>query len=223
MKPHIVFITETKTNEEQIIAQFVDCPEYVAIRRDRGSSHGGGVLLLVKNDIRVDEIHDNAWEGTESVVREIKHGRSTVKVACMYRPPNAESDYSEKVRDTIQKLGSSPQGQVLICGDFNFPQIDWSNNTVKGGETTEQSKFLDACQDVFLQQHVQHFTRVRGSDRPSLLDLILTKHSLEIENVQYAAPIGTSDHCVLKFDMLLEGSQDRQVGQPKKKLLQGKL
>ena len=175
VKPHIVFLSETKMNSEHNVAQFVDCSEYIVIRKDRGSGHGGGVMMLVRNGISIEELNDKVWDDTESVVCEIKIGHHTVKVACIYRPPSAESDYNEKVRNTIQSLGSSTHGQVLICGDFNFPQIDWTSNTVQGGETTEQSKFLDACQDAFLHQHVEHFTRVRGGDRPSLLDLILTK------------------------------------------------
>ena len=35
VKPHLVFITETKTDENQVIAQFVECKDYTVFRKDR--------------------------------------------------------------------------------------------------------------------------------------------------------------------------------------------
>jgi len=48
----------------------------------------------------------------------------------------------------------------------------------------------------FLQQHVITPTRARGSTTPHLLDLIITDDSF-VGNIDYAAPIGKSDHSIL--------------------------
>ena len=185
--------------------------------RERG--RGGGVLILVRDDVVVQEVENAIWRDVEVVSCELKFG-SVMKIACIYRPPNADPLQNEMIRETVQKLGSS-KGQVLICGDFNFPQINWVENTVKGGEMSEQSKFLDSCQDVFMHQNVRDFTRVRGNDEPSLLDLILTKHPLEVENLQHKAPIGSSDHCVLAFDMLIDRTESRQENEWKRNFFKG--
>jgi len=42
-------------------------------------------------------------------------------------------------------------------------------------------------------------TRCRGSDDPSILDLILTNEQLQISDLQYHAPIGSIDHTVITF------------------------
>ena len=188
---------------------------------DRNSGKGGGALILVRNDIIAQESIDIIWENIETVVVQLKLGHHVMRLACIYRPPSADAGYNVKVRELIEKIGCLQNEQVVICGDFNFPQINCSNNTVHGGETTEQSLFLDTCQDAFLYQHVECFTRVRGSDQPSLLDLILTKDSLEVEDLQHRSPIGTSDHCVLAFNMRVEGDEPHPVARPRKNFFRG--
>ena len=39
------------------------------------------------------------------------------------------------------------------------------------------------------------------------MDLVLTKDPLEVEDIQYRAPIGSSEHCVLNFDILVGGEE----------------
>ena len=43
---------------------------------------------------------------------------------------------------------------LLLMGDFNFPDIDWSNNSVIGSSNSLTSKFFDITQDLFLTQHI---------------------------------------------------------------------
>lgn len=42
-----------------------------------------------------------------------------------------------------------------------------------------------------------------------MLDLVFSKNELEIESINYHAPIGKSDHASLAFDFTLEGSVDQ--------------
>ena len=53
--------------------------------------------------------------------------------------------------------------------------------------------------DTFFFQHVDEPTRARGTDEPSLIDLILTNEEDQITNISYLAPLGKSDHSVLSF------------------------
>ena len=210
MNPHVVFVTETKMNDDEVTTQFMDCSNYAEFRKDRNSGHGGGVLILVRNDQMVHEYNDKVLGDIEAVACKMKFNHHAFTLVCMYRPPRADKHYNEKINDALHHFGNCGDEQVIICGDFNFPQINWNLNTVQGGETTDQHKFLDATQDAFLHQHVHHFTRVRGDDQPSLLDLVFTREPLEVENMKFKSPIGTSDHCLLTFTMLMEGFQQQQ-------------
>jgi len=50
----------------------------------------------------------------------------------------------------------------------------------------------------FFTQHVQTPTRCRGSNEPSILDLVLTDDDF-INEIDYLSPLGKSDHCVLSI------------------------
>ena len=60
--------------------------------------------------------------------------------------------------------------------------------------------------DHYYHQHVVEWTHNRNLENPSLLDLIITKNELDIENLQYLAPLGNSHHSVLVFKLVIEGS-----------------
>ena len=59
--------------------------------------------------------------------------------------------------------------------------------------------FLNALRDTFFYQHVNEPTRARGTDTPSLIDLILSNEESQVNNLAYLAPLGKSDHSVLSF------------------------
>ena len=63
---------------------------------------------------------------------------------------------------------------------------------------------------------MREFTRARGKNEPSLLDLVLTIDPMEVDNISYNAPIGKSDHCVLSFRLLMDMG-DRHDGQPQRR------
>ena len=85
-------------------------------------------------------------------------------------------------------------------GDFNYKHINWETwSTSKSNDSVEE-KFLEALKDSFLFQHVTQPTRHRGSDEPSILDLVLTNEEMQISNIEYESPLGKSDHSSLIFD-----------------------
>ena len=88
-------------------------------------------------------------------------------------------EYNNKINLDIQKICGFHSEQLIICGDFNFPEIDWINHLISEGSAERENvvcRFYDNCQDSFLYQHVTEFDRKRGSDEPSTLDLIFTKN-----------------------------------------------
>ena len=105
--------------------------------------------------------------------------------------------------------------QVLLCGDFNYGEINWDSNKGKGRSSR---KFLNVCQDCFLYQHIAAFTRCRGDDKPSLLDLVFTKNNLDVESIKYGPPIGKSDHCVLSFKFCIDGGEAAAMSENVQKL-----
>ena len=87
-----------------------------------------------------------------------------------------------------------------MVSDFNYKEIKWESWTTRSGESSEPRGFVEAIRDSFLFQHVSKPTRKRGSDEPSILDLILTNEELQISSLEHTSPLGKSDHDVILFN-----------------------
>ena len=83
----------------------------------------------------------------------------------------------------------------VIVGDFNRKDINW--NTVSSS-SEDNCKFIEATRDSFLTQDILSPTRGRGTNDPSLLDLFFTSNEENIESVEMHAPLGKSDHSMIK-------------------------
>ena len=85
---------------------------------------------------------------------------------------------------------------VLVVGDFNLPDIDWTtwNYRDRFGQD-----FIESLCEYYLEQMVDKSTRFRINENPSVLDLILVNDSNAIQSIDYLSPVGNSDHSVLRF------------------------
>ena len=216
VKPHIIFITETKLCASDLTSDFFQIDHYSAFRKERirlGRDRGGGVVILIKTNLVSEQIFKPEWINLEIVACMLKFGSKSVLVACLYRPPLSSHVYCDLVSDTIEQLSDIQSDQYIICGDFNYRKIKWNDHIVctdsENDNVSDEKRFYDAVQNSFLHQHVDQFTRQRGTNNPSLLDLVLTKNHLEVECIEYQAGFGRSDHCVLVFDFTLEGELAR--------------
>ena len=54
--------------------------------------------------------------------------------------------------------------------------------------------------------------RSRSTDNPSLIDLVLTNEVLQVSDIEFHAPLGKSDHCVItfKYHCYLDYSQPKE-------------
>ena len=217
---HIILLTETKMKSSDITSDFFKLENFDVMRKERLFKGGGGVAILVKEGIFSRDISEELCLDTESIACLIGYGSRKLLVACMYRAPDSLVEYSDKINLNIQKICNFKSDQLIICGDFNFPEIDWINHLVTAGSAEREnvaSRFYEICQDFFLYQHVTEFTRKRGSDEPSTLDLIFSKNEFEIDEIVYKVPIGKSDHQVLVFDFSLEGTCEFEEHTPPRK------
>ena len=74
-----------------------------------------------------------------------------------------------------------------------------------------KSNFLDVIDDNNLNQHVKEFTRKRGTDNPSLLDLVLTDDQQIIDKPSVTDPLGNSDHSIVCWNSTFKCSEQIQT------------
>ena len=224
-KPDIVAITETKLLM-RIENSTVFPRGYVVTRKDREKEDGGGgIALLVRDGIRSEDLDMKLdSDFSEFVLRILKLKAVEIMVLVVYIPTrrqDRDEDYNMNNKGAIELINKVSQlavdkgNRLLVLGDFNYGKIDWEEFVPHGDSDSWEAKFLDCIQGNFLYQHVREPTRVRGTDKPSRLDLVFTQNSLEIECMDYRPPIGKSDHCVLSMNFITEDDLP-EVTEPRK-------
>src|SRR5664279_3345387 len=136
--------------------------------------NGGGVGIAVKRELQVVECSHLNVEGLEAVwVQLITSNHQPLYVCSVYRPGN-ETDI-ELLRKPLELLSHKHRSKppfIVVAGDLNYPQIDWSSESTLDGSC---NIFLDILNDFHLQQLVNAPTRYCASTS-SVLDLVISSY-----------------------------------------------
>ena len=169
---------------------------------DLGTSGVRGVAIYVNEKMVSEKISlltkydDQLW-----VEIDLK-GKDKLLCGCIYRSPTKEKEKTVsttlKVSEIVNEAVHRNNSHLLICGDFNYPEIDWVNEHVNES-TPVISPFIQVIQDNNLYQHVTEPTIYRHNQEPSLLDLILTNEEGMLSELIHKTGLGESDHECLHF------------------------
>ena len=86
-------------------------------------------------------------------------------------------------------------------GDFNYPNIDWSNRALS--ESGKGSCLQDKIDDILFFQKVENNTRHRQGQKSNMLDLIIVNDEDFISTIKHSSPLGNSDHEMLQFSLYM--------------------
>ena len=202
-KPEIIIVTEVKLKNRR--AQHSDAEfsidGYDLYSNNLQSEDGRGIIIYASLDMKVNEVHISN-EFRECIAIQIKlRNNESVQVYAVYRSPNSDEDNNTSLNELIECASDRSRSDLVIVGDMNYPDINWETGTPRSSSGSAQA-FLETVRDNFLVQKVSQPTRQRGSDRPTLLDLLLVNDEYLVENIQYESPLGLSDHCMLVFEIM---------------------
>jgi hypothetical protein len=200
----IICLTETHLDKDVNTGELLDTAAFEVYRKDR-NVHGGGVLIAIKKYIQHDFIP--ITHSIEAVMIIIKNGPKAQPaiLACVYRPPSdIDPGFPDNLMEAISVALSNhnlPHNSIIIMvGDFNYPNIDWTNNppTLKPKTSTKalHQNFLNTCTYHNLTQLITQPTHVLGNT----LDLLLTSDSSIVENISIPPP-ELSDHSPITFEL----------------------
>ena len=165
-QPDIIFGTETWLLPEIKSTEFFP-PDYSVIRHDRKDGYGG-VLLGFRNGLNIIEYPLTTDCDIISCKLVLSNNQSVV-LCSVYRPPNSTLQYLEEVTANLNTIiVNNPDTPIWIAGDFNLPNIKWSNGTISGYNYPRAfgELLLDFSNDHGLIQMVD--TPTRGNN---ILDL----------------------------------------------------
>lgn len=164
----LILVTETWLKPNVLDCELLPGSTFTIYRRDRIGQVGGGVLLAVRNSIRSFRRTD-IESNSEMLACELHPDAKKKFLAIVfYRPPVSDLNYIKEFKKALQLASTVKFDRIIICGDFNLPNIDWTTGTATSGEPI-CNHFTKTVRDNFLCQMVDFPTRANNT-----LDLILT-------------------------------------------------
>ena len=160
-----------------------------------------GIILYVKEELNATEIEINSKFDESVWVKLPLLKNDYLLCGCIYKSTSSDEEKHKVLNDFLCKACTLGHNftHTLITGDFNFPDIEWTNWLAKTDCSTD---FLECLRDNYLCQLIDKPTRVRLNQDSSMLDLLLVNDSNNVSSIEYLDPLGTSDHCVLKFEYM---------------------
>ena len=223
--PDIMMFTEVipKAQKNPILESQMTVPgfvPYVSFKfsdENLGASGKRGVAIYVRDNIPSEEIKlKTAYEDQLWVQINLK-GRDSLLCGCVYRSPVKEKS---KLKETTQKMceilaeaTERDHSHMIVCGDFNYPEIDWENEHVEESSPVIH-QFIETVQRSFLHQHIREPTRYRQNQEPSLLDLVFTNEEGMLQELAHLPGLGESDHECLHFHLNCYNLETEQKAVP---------
>ena len=223
--PDVIALFETWIQDEPLHPNFYpsEClaiPNYNLYRYDNASTIRGGILLYVKPKLdggpcrkimRVAKgFEESAWHWLTINDQNKKNER--VLLGCVYRKGASTSQNNELLNKLITEAAKL-NDLVTLCGDFNYPKIQWNNITHSEDPTTEEL-FVNTLDEALLNQHVSSFTRKRGTDKPSCLDLVITDDQQTVSKPNIEEPFGNSDHSLVCWKSTFSCTETQDAPEP---------
>ena len=197
--PELIFITESWLTADNTFI-FQGLPYYSVHRCDR-NDRGDGVVLLAHPSLRVvvPNIVIPAC-GMEVLFADVLLTSSIpIRLITVYRPPSSTAVNSLALCKFLQSDVVSRNKLLVILGDFNLPDINWTSWSSDAQNYVTNCAFLDAFAALHLCQLISFPTRHNAT-----LDLILAPKlpsPVVISNVTDAGPMANSDHSAIVFDV----------------------
>ena len=175
-KVPLIALTETHLHKDILDAE-VRMNNYEIIRTDRSGRSHGGVAIYIENSLAISTEMLLSFSNGTCEILSVFIKAIDLMLAVVYRPPNATQcqfeDILKKLSSILENLPKS-NTEFLLCGDFNFPHINWESLQVAGGTTEEKEqarKLIGFMEAHYLTQFIS--TPTRGSN---ILDLIFSNN-----------------------------------------------
>ena len=124
-----------------------------------------------------------------------------------YRPPDKiENDYLEEFNSSLSRIMSNRNAHVLVGGDLNCGDIEWSHMQVPQGTQKRQSQqqLLDIIGEHCLTQNVDILAR-----NDKTLDLLFTNFPSPVNRVKGMPSIGKAGHYIVYVEYDIKAKKDK--------------
>ena len=129
LEPDIIGITEVnpKNASWRLEQQELQLPGYSL----HCNLEGRGVALFIRNLISTSDVNCQNDESTIWSMVNLKNG-DVLLVGVVYRSPSSSDEQNSQLIQTITEMVQRRPSHLLIMGDFNFPGINWEEQSSVG-------------------------------------------------------------------------------------------
>ena len=174
--------------------------DYSVFRCDRADCIGGGVALFCEEQAKPVRIQLPPQFASCEVICVDFFGTIQYRLACIYRPPSYSVGDSLLLFQLLYWICETTALTVVLLGDFNIPEICWSNSTFPA--TPICNNFMQFVEENGLCQLVSSPTREQN-----ILDLVLCTDKLCLFDLSIIESFGNSDHSAIEFRLLQRSPQ----------------
>ena len=192
--PDIIQLTETlpKNCKKDDFSQDFHIPGYNLFFNNNPKR---GITVYIKTSIDASLIEIINCDLIECICLSLKINNQCIFLGCTYRSPsNDKCNSTTQIINLFKSFDICKYDKFLMTGDFNYPDIDWSDKLLL---SSIDCKFVDCIDDLFLQQMVTQPTRNMNNQKCNILDLLFTNDDTLVKDIEHIAPLGSSDHDVL--------------------------
>ncbi|KAJ8730179.1 hypothetical protein PYW07_017217 [Mythimna separata] len=196
-KPALLFLSETQIRCPSDVSYLL----YPGFTLEHNFKPRAGVCMYARDDIcyrRLRNLEDSRFSTLWALV---DTGLDKIIYACVYRSHSGDQETTGLTQHLSEAAEAAqqryPSAQLVLLGDFNAHHQEWlfpfQCTDHAGREMRKLALTLN------LTQLVQGATRVPDVDShtPNCLDLLLTTDP-DRYSVSISAPLGSSDHCLVK-------------------------
>ena len=123
IKPDVICRSESWLNNN-IKSSEIFPENYTAYRKDRNTA-GGGVFLRVRKDIVSSNQPDLDSDCNILWAKRQLQNKKIMLIGSFYMPHRCNNTKQELNKSLTTIAKSSKQKQIILCGDFNCPDISW--------------------------------------------------------------------------------------------------
>ena len=180
-----------------------------AVRKDRASDAHGGVFIAFKRDLlctETPELDTNCeiiWCKMNII------GCRTLYLGSFHQPPDKiDNDYLEEFNSFLSRVMSNRNAYVLVGGDFNCGDIEWSLMKVpqRVQKRQSQQQLLDIIGEHRLTQVVD-----LPMSNDKTFDLLFKNCPSPGNRVKGMTPIGKADHDIVYVEYDIKAKRIKQA------------
>jgi len=155
--------------------------DYKIVRKDRNFKRGGGLLILIKNNIKFEILNIDNCGFIEVLF--VKLINKNITVGCCYRPPNSLISDLDVFEECLTNLILN-QNELIILGDFNINLQQ---------KSSLQNKYINIIENLNMSQIIDGNTHHLDNSE-SQIDHILVTNTTNVIKTNKCSFSGISHH-----------------------------